>query len=73
MIDSIVHEKMQVFINKMGPFYQSPSEEESGKEKNILPTSPKQQVIMQSLWKALKKCPVKTLRQKFKTKQQKQQ
>ena len=34
MVDSIVHEKMQEFINQMGPFYQSPSEEESGNDKN---------------------------------------
>ena len=37
MIDSIVHEKMQEFINKMGPLYQSPSEEESGNDKNFSP------------------------------------
>ena len=28
MVDSIVHDKMQEFINQMGSFYQSPSEEE---------------------------------------------
>ena len=29
MIDIIVHDKMQEFVNQIGPFYQSPSEEES--------------------------------------------
>ena len=37
MIDSIVNETMQEFINQMGPFYQSPSEEESGNDKNRYP------------------------------------
>ena len=36
MIDSIVHDKMQEFINKMGPFYRSPSEKESGNDKKEL-------------------------------------
>ena len=43
----------------MGPLYQSPSEEESGNDKNILPTSPQQQLLMKSLWKTLKKCFIK--------------
>ena len=37
IIDSTVYEKMQEFINQMGPFYQSPSEEESGNDKNCSP------------------------------------
>ena len=34
MVDDIVHNKMQEFINQMGPFYQAPSEEESVNDKN---------------------------------------
>ena len=34
MVDSILHEKMQEFINQMVPFYQYPSEEESVNDKN---------------------------------------
>ena len=37
MIDSIVHDKRQEFINQMGPFYQFPSEEESGNDKDCYP------------------------------------
>ena len=59
MIDSIVHDKMQEFINQMGPFYQSPSEEESGNDKIVLTTSPHQQVLMQSPCKALNECSTK--------------
>ena len=36
MIDSIVHDKMQEFINQKGPFYQYPFEEESGNDKTII-------------------------------------
>ena len=57
MIDSIVHDKMQEFINKMGPLYQSPYEEESGNANFPLPKSPQQQVLIQSLWKAMNKFP----------------
>ena len=37
MINSISHDKIQEFINKMGPFYQYPYEEESGNDKNCSP------------------------------------
>ena len=51
MVDNIVHDKIQEFINQMGPFYQYPSEEESGNYKTILQKSPQQQVLMQPLGK----------------------
>ena len=59
IIDRIVHEKIQEFTNKMGPFYQSPSVEESGILKTVITTSPQQQVLMKSLWKALNKSSLK--------------
>ena len=37
MIGSILHDKMQEFINQIRPFYQSPSEEESDNDKNCSP------------------------------------
>ena len=37
IIDSIVHDKMQEFINQMGPFYQYPPEEESDNDKKCSP------------------------------------
>ena len=52
IIDSIVHDKIQEFINQMGSFFQSPYEEESVNDKhfsrNISTTSPQQQVLIQS-------------------------
>ena len=37
MIDRILHDKMQEFINQMGTFYHSPSGEESVNDKNCSP------------------------------------
>ena len=60
IIDSIVHEKMQEFINQMGPFYQSPSEEESYNDKNCSPnistTTSANAVTMESIEQMLHNC-----------------
>ena len=56
MVDSIVHDKMQELINQKVPFYQYPSEEEPVNDKNVHRTAPQQQVLIQSLWKALNNC-----------------
>ena len=66
VIDSIVHDKVQEFINRMGPFYQSPYEEISGNDQNtVLPSSTQQQMLMQSLWKALNKFSIKCFKIKI--------
>ena len=53
MIDRILHDKMQEFINQMGPLYHSPYEEESGNDKNcslnISTTTSANAVIMESI------------------------
>ena len=46
VVDSIVYDKIQEFVNQMGPFYQSSSEEEPVNDKTFLTKSPQQQVIM---------------------------
>ena len=46
MVDSIVYDKIQEFVNQMGPFYQSSSEEEPVNDKTFLTKYPQQQVIM---------------------------
>ena len=60
MIDSIVHEKMQEFINQMVPFYQSLSEEESENDKNCSPnistTTSANTVTMESIEQMLHNC-----------------
>ena len=60
MIDSIVHGKMQEFINKMRPFYHSPCEEKSGNEKNCSPNistaTSANAVTMESIEQMLHNC-----------------
>ena len=52
MVDSIVHDKMQEFINKMGPLYQSPYEEDSVNDKkcyhNISTTTSDNEVTIEN-------------------------
>ena len=59
MIDIIVNDKMQEFINQMVPFYHSPSEEESGNDKNcyliISTTTSANAVTMESIEKMFHK------------------
>ena len=59
MIGSILHDKIQEFINKMGPLYQSPSEEESGNDKkcspNISTTTSANSVTLESIEKMFHK------------------
>ena len=60
MVDSIVHEKMQNFTNQMWPFYKSPSEEESGNDKNCSPnistTTSANAFTMENIEQMIQKC-----------------
>ena len=62
MVDSIVHKKIQEFINQMVPFYQSSFEQESVNDINCSHNISTTKMLTQSLCKTLKNPPEKTSR-----------